>query len=169
MVGHQLERVGEGRVGMDGDRVHHHAGFEFLHLRHLGGLRLGIEIAVDHADAAGLRHGDGELRLGDRVHGRGQDREYARKIERVTRDETSTSLGSTSEAAGRISTSSKVSATSELSGNACLLETALRASANLISERWEASHRLAASFSSLPWLWEAKHRSLLAGAARLGL
>src|SRR5262245_65763813 len=48
------------------------------------------------------------------------------------------------------------------------LETALRASANLISG-WGPSHRLAASFSSLPWLWEAKHRSLLARAARLGL
>ena len=30
---HQRERVGERRVGMDGERVHHHAGFEFLHLR----------------------------------------------------------------------------------------------------------------------------------------
>ena len=58
---------------MDGDGVDHHAGFELLDLRHLGGLRLGIEIAVDHADAACLRHGDGKLRLGDRVHGRRQD------------------------------------------------------------------------------------------------
>ena len=38
-----------------------------------------------------------------------------REIERVTRDETSTSFGSTLEAAGRINTSSKVSATA-LSG-----------------------------------------------------
>ena len=60
---------------MDGDRVHHHAGFELLHLRHLGGLRFGVEVAVDHADAAGLRHGDGEPRLGHRIHGGGQDRD----------------------------------------------------------------------------------------------
>ena len=38
-------------------------------------------------------------------------------IERVTRELTSTALGSTSEAAGRMSTSSKVSATSESWGN----------------------------------------------------
>ena len=74
MVGHQLQSVGEGGMGMDGDRVHHHAELELLHLRHLGGLRLGIEVAVDHADAAGLGHGDGELRLGHGVHGRGEDR-----------------------------------------------------------------------------------------------
>src|SRR5262245_38830571 len=54
------------------------------------------------------------------------------------------------------------------SAETCRLETALRASANLISG-WGPSHRLAASFSSLPWLWEAKHRSLLARAARFGL
>ena len=61
IVGHQLERVGEGPLGVDGHRVHHHARLELLHLRDLGGLELGLEIAVDHADAAGLRHGDGEL------------------------------------------------------------------------------------------------------------
>ena len=35
----------------------------------------GVEVAVDDADAAGLRHGDGEPRLGHRVHGRGDDRQ----------------------------------------------------------------------------------------------
>ena len=43
-----------------------------------------------------------------------------KEIERVTRDETSTSFGSTLEAAGRINTSSKVSATA-LSGKCFLL------------------------------------------------
>ncbi len=78
MVGHQLQRVGEAGLGMDGHRVHHHARLELLHLGDLGGLHLGIEIAVDHADAARLRHGNGELGLGDRVHGRGDDRDMQR-------------------------------------------------------------------------------------------
>ena len=38
---HQRQRVGQGLVGMDGDGVHHHAGFELLDLAHLVGLRLG--------------------------------------------------------------------------------------------------------------------------------
>ena len=75
IIGHQLERIGEAGIRVNGHRVHHHAGLELLHLRDLGGLRLGLEIAVDDADAAGLRHGDGKLRLGDGVHGRGHDRD----------------------------------------------------------------------------------------------
>jgi hypothetical protein len=66
---HQRERVGERRVGADGDRVDHHAGFELLDLPHLLGLLVRLEVAVDDADAAGLRHGDGQPRLGDGVHG----------------------------------------------------------------------------------------------------
>ena len=75
---HQRERVGERRVRMDGERVHHHAGFELLDLAHLGGLLVRLEIAVDDADAAGLRHGDRHLGLGHRVHGRGDDRQVER-------------------------------------------------------------------------------------------
>ena len=75
---HQLERVGERRVGLDGERVHHHAGFEFLHLPHLRGLLVRLQVAVDDADAAGLRHGDRHLGLGHRVHGRGDDRDVER-------------------------------------------------------------------------------------------
>ena len=80
-----VERVGERRVGMDGDRVHHHAGFEFLHLAHLRGLHVGLEIAVDDADAAGLRHGDRHVRFGHRVHGRGDDRDIERDAARDAR------------------------------------------------------------------------------------
>ncbi len=58
---------------MNGHRVHHHARLELLDLRDLGGLRLGIEIAVDDTDAAGLRHGDGEPRLRHGVHGRADE------------------------------------------------------------------------------------------------
>ena len=67
---HQRQRIGQRRAGADGQRVHHHAGFELLHLADLVGLFVRLEIAVDDADAAGLRHGDGEGGLGDRVHGR---------------------------------------------------------------------------------------------------
>ena len=72
---HQVERVGQRRVGLDGDRVDHHAGLELLDLPHLRGLLLRLEIAVDDADAAGLRHGDRHRGLGDGVHGRGDDRD----------------------------------------------------------------------------------------------
>ena len=48
---------------------------ELLHLAHLVGLTLGIEVAVDDPDAAGLGHGDGEARLGHRVHRRGNERD----------------------------------------------------------------------------------------------
>ena len=72
---HQGKRIGERGVGMNGDRVHHHAGFELFHLAHLRRLYRRIEIAVNDANAAGLRHGDGHVRLGHRVHGRGDDRD----------------------------------------------------------------------------------------------
>ena len=75
---HQRQRVGERRVGMDGDRIHHHARFEFLHLPHLRRLHGRIEIAVNDADAAGLRHGDRHVRLGHGIHGRGDDRDVER-------------------------------------------------------------------------------------------
>jgi len=60
---------------MDGDGVHHHAGFELLDLAHLVGLRLGGEVLVDDADAADLRHGDRHGRLGDGVHRRRHQRD----------------------------------------------------------------------------------------------
>ena len=77
---HQRERVGERRVRVDGERVHHHAGFELLDLAHLRGLLVRLEIAVDDADAAGLRHGDRHLGLGHGVHGRGDDRDVERDL-----------------------------------------------------------------------------------------
>ena len=62
-------------VGMDGDRVDHHAGFEFLDLADFVGLLLGIEVLVDDADAAGLRHGDGQAAFGHGIHRRGDQRD----------------------------------------------------------------------------------------------
>ncbi len=75
---HQGQCIGQHGIGADGERVHHHAGLVLLHLPHLGGLSLRIEIAMDHADAAGLRHGDRHARLGDGIHGGGDDRDVER-------------------------------------------------------------------------------------------
>ena len=72
---HQRQRVRQRRVRPDGQRVHHHARLVLLDLPHLDGLRVRIEVAMDDADAAGLRHGDRHPRLGDGVHGGGDDRD----------------------------------------------------------------------------------------------
>jgi hypothetical protein len=69
---HQRQRIRQRRIGTDGQRIHHHAGFEFLHLPDLGGLAIDIEIAMNDADAARLRHRDRHARFGDRIH-RGSD------------------------------------------------------------------------------------------------
>ena len=66
-------------------------------------------IAVDDADAAGLRHGDGERAFGHRIHRR-RDQRNAELDSRVRRVRVSVSSGRTAEAAGTSKTSSKVSA-----------------------------------------------------------
>ena len=63
----------EARRRRDGDRVHHHAAFIFLHLRNLPGLFVDREVAVNDADAARLRHCNGKARFRHRVHGRAED------------------------------------------------------------------------------------------------
>ena len=73
VLAHQVERLLQRCGGLNGDRVYDHAGLELLHLPHLGGLLIRLEIAVDDADAAGLRHGDRHFRLGDGIHGGGDD------------------------------------------------------------------------------------------------
>ena len=60
VVAHEREGVRKSCLGADDDRVHHHAGLEFLHLPDFLGLRRRLEVAVDDPDAACLRHGDGE-------------------------------------------------------------------------------------------------------------
>ena len=72
---HQRERVGQRRVGKDGDRIDDHPALEPLDLAHLLGLIGGLEIAVDDPDPAGFRHRDREPRLGDGVHRRRDDRQ----------------------------------------------------------------------------------------------
>ena len=69
-----------------------HAALIALDLAHLRGLIGGRQISVNDADAAGLRHGDGEPRLGHRVHRRGDDRQM-QPMSRVSRVDTSTAEG----------------------------------------------------------------------------
>ena len=64
-----------GHIRMDGDRIDDHAALELLDHLHLVGLFGGRHVAVNDAEAAGLRHGDGEPRFGDGVHGGGNERD----------------------------------------------------------------------------------------------
>ena len=59
--------------GADRDRAADHAGLELLDQAHFGRLLLGGHVLVDDADAAVLRHGDGEAGFGHGVHGGGHD------------------------------------------------------------------------------------------------
>jgi hypothetical protein len=78
VIVHQRQRVRQHRVGTDGQRIDHHAGFELLHLPHLGGLAIDIEVAMDDADAAGLRHRDRHARFGNGIHRGRDDRDIER-------------------------------------------------------------------------------------------
>ncbi len=78
VLAHQRQRFGEFGVGTDGERIHHHAGFVFFHLPDLRGLAFRIEVAVDHAETAGLRHGDRHAGFGDGIHRRCDDRNVQR-------------------------------------------------------------------------------------------
>ena len=62
-------------VGRHGHGVFHNAAFVAFHLAHCQSLLLGRHIFVDDADAAFLRHGNRQTRLGNRVHGSGQQRQ----------------------------------------------------------------------------------------------
>ena len=63
------DHVADEHVGADGDRVAHDARFMALDLGHFGGLLLGGQILVNDADAAFLRHRDGQIGFGHGVHG----------------------------------------------------------------------------------------------------
>jgi hypothetical protein len=69
---HQGQRIQQRLVGIDGNRIDHHAAFDLLDLADLVGLLADREVLVHHTDAAGLGHGDGQARLGDGVHRRGK-------------------------------------------------------------------------------------------------
>ena len=71
---HDVEGIGDGALGLDGDGVDDHAGLGALDLVDFAGLLLDGEVAVDDAEASLLGHGDGQARLGDGVHGGGHER-----------------------------------------------------------------------------------------------
>ena len=66
---HDVERVGDLLLGIDGDRIDDHAAFRALHAVHFLGLPVDRHVAVDDADAALLRERDGQVRFGDGIHG----------------------------------------------------------------------------------------------------
>ena len=70
--GHDRLRLAERSVGQNGDRIDHHAALVTLDRAHRGGLLIHLHIAVEHPDAAQLRHRDRHVRLGHGVH-RGAD------------------------------------------------------------------------------------------------
>ena len=71
---HQCLRLAQRGIGRDRDGVDHHAAFKALHPADCGALLLDRQIAVQHANPAQLRHYDGHLGLGHRVHRGGQHR-----------------------------------------------------------------------------------------------
>ena len=91
------------------DRVDDHPALGPLHAIDLGRLFLDRQVLVDDADAALLRHRDGQPGLGDRVHRRAEQRHVDADVARDPRRHVD-ALGSTCECRGTSSTSSKVSA-----------------------------------------------------------
>ena len=83
---HQLERLGDGRVGRERDGLDDHPGLRALHLVDLGDLVLDREVAVDDPDAALAGERDREPRLGDGVHRRRDERDVQRDPRRQPRD-----------------------------------------------------------------------------------
>jgi hypothetical protein len=71
----QLHDLQHGVFGGDDHRVAQHAGFIALDACHLGGLLFGGEVFVNDPDAAFLGDGNGQARLGHRVHGGGHERQ----------------------------------------------------------------------------------------------
>ena len=71
----QREHLADGHVRGYRDRIADHAALEFLHLRDLRRLFGQIHVLVDDADPAGLRERNRESRFGDRIHGRGDERD----------------------------------------------------------------------------------------------
>ena len=78
IAAHHFEGVGDELIGPDGDGVDNHAALRALHLVDLAGLVNNGEITMHDADAALLRHGNGHARLGDGIHGRGEQRSVER-------------------------------------------------------------------------------------------
>ena len=75
VAGHHLERLADALVGAHGDGIDDHPRLAALHPVHLLGLHVDRHVLVDDADPPLLGEGDGQARLGHRVHGRGEDRD----------------------------------------------------------------------------------------------
>jgi hypothetical protein len=72
---HQDIGLAQRAVGTERDRVENHPALAPLHPVHLRGLALGRHVLVEDAHAAGPRHRDGHVGLGDGVHGGGDQRD----------------------------------------------------------------------------------------------
>ena len=68
VVAAELVELGDGGIRPDGHRVGDHAGLRALDASHLLGLVLDGQVAVKDADTTLASHGNGHVRLGDRVH-----------------------------------------------------------------------------------------------------
>ena len=75
VAAHDFQRIGDLLVGRHGDGIDNHAAFRALDLVHFAGLLLDVEVAMDNAQSALLRHGNGHARFGDGVHGRADERD----------------------------------------------------------------------------------------------
>ena len=85
VVGHDAERVAHRLVGRDGHRRVDHAVLSTLDRSDLFGLLGNRHILVYHTDAALPSDGNRHLRLGDRVHGRRNERQVQPDIACETR------------------------------------------------------------------------------------
>ena len=71
----QFDKLGNAGILLDGDRVFHHTGLVLLDAPHLSGLLGDAHAFMNDADAALLRHGDGQAGFRHRVHGGGNQRQ----------------------------------------------------------------------------------------------
>ena len=72
VLGHHGEGIADGRFRSDGHGIVDHAVFRTLDTANLLALGLNGHVLVNHANATGTGHGDGQFRFGDGVH-RGRD------------------------------------------------------------------------------------------------
>ena len=79
---HQLERFVDAVLGRQRDRVDDHAALGSLHAIDFRRLLFDREILVDDADAAVLRHGDGQPGFRDGIHRRAGDRHVQLNVAR---------------------------------------------------------------------------------------
>jgi hypothetical protein len=72
---HDFLGPGDGGVGAEGHGVKDDAAFRPLHLVDFAALGFDGKVLVDDSDAALLGDGDGQTRLGDGIHCRGNERD----------------------------------------------------------------------------------------------